>query len=44
LTQVGSSDLKNLIKRLEISSYQGSHVIVAWEVAHKGIEQVQNGK
>ncbi|CAK9872706.1 unnamed protein product [Sphagnum jensenii] len=51
LTKVGSSDSKNLIKRLEISSNRAillhenaTNVIEAWKVEHKNIHRVPNGQ
>jgi hypothetical protein len=50
LTEVGSSDSKNLIKRLEISSHRATflqesatNVIDAWKVEYKSICRVPNG-
>jgi hypothetical protein len=51
LTEVGSSDSENLIKRLEISSDRATllqenatNVIDAWKVEYKSIYRVPNGK
>jgi hypothetical protein len=51
LIEVQSSDSKNLIKRLEISSnlatflkHNGSSVIEAWKVGYKSIQRVRNGQ
>jgi hypothetical protein len=51
LTEVGSSDSENLIKRLEISFHQitflpenATNVIDAWEVEPKNIHRVPNGQ
>jgi hypothetical protein len=51
LTKVGSSDSKNLIKRLEISSHRGTsfqenatNVMDAWKVEYKSIHRVPNGQ
>jgi hypothetical protein len=50
LTEGGSSDSKNLIKRLEISSHRATflqesatNVIDAWKVEYKSIHRVPNG-
>jgi hypothetical protein len=51
LTEVGSSDSKNLIKRLEISSNRATfleedaiNVIDAWKVEYESIHRVPNGQ
>jgi len=51
LTEDGSSDSKNLIKRLEISSHRGTffqenatNVMDAWKVEYKSIHRVPNGQ